>query len=115
MEFWVLPQGAKSGGDMESAQAKNKALECAGAIVPTSFEGFEAIIKATYESLVIMSISSGSHLILFTARTLFTNALCCTVKSSSLLCFSSSWFFSVYLKKSLFDLKERFFIFSWFS
>jgi hypothetical protein len=99
MEFWVLPQGAKSGGDMESAQAKNKALEYAGAIVPTSFEGLEAIIKATYERLVIMSISSGSHLILFTSRTLFTNALCCTVKSSSLLCFSSSWFFSVYLRE----------------
>ncbi|CAM6014640.1 unnamed protein product [Sphagnum balticum] len=44
--------GAKSGGDMESAQAKNKALEYAGAIVPTSFEGLEAIIKATYERLV---------------------------------------------------------------
>ncbi|KAH8937216.1 hypothetical protein BDL97_16G015200 [Sphagnum fallax] len=44
--------GAKSGGDMESAQAKNKALEYAGAIVPTSFEGLEALIKATYERLV---------------------------------------------------------------
>ncbi|KAH9531432.1 hypothetical protein CY35_19G037900 [Sphagnum magellanicum] len=44
--------GAKSGGDMESAQAKNKALETAGAIVPTSFEGLEGIIKATYEKLV---------------------------------------------------------------
>ncbi|CAK9212835.1 unnamed protein product [Sphagnum troendelagicum] len=44
--------GAKSGGDMESAQAKNKALENAGAIVPTSFEGLEDIIKATYEKLV---------------------------------------------------------------
>jgi ATP citrate (pro-S)-lyase len=44
--------GAKSGGDMESAQAKNKALEDAGAIVPTSFEGLEDIIKATYEKLV---------------------------------------------------------------
>ncbi|CAM6041705.1 unnamed protein product [Sphagnum compactum] len=44
--------GAKSGGDMESAQAKNKALENAGAIVPTSFEGLEGIIKATYEKLV---------------------------------------------------------------
>jgi ATP citrate (pro-S)-lyase len=50
--IWGMPQGAKSGGDMESAQAKNKALEYAGAIVPTSFEGLEAIIKATYERLV---------------------------------------------------------------
>jgi ATP citrate (pro-S)-lyase len=47
-----MPQGAKSGGDMESAQAKNKALETAGAIIPTSFEGLEGIIKATYEKLV---------------------------------------------------------------
>jgi ATP citrate (pro-S)-lyase len=44
--------GAKSGGEMESAQAKNKALQKAGAIVPTSFEGFEAVIKETYENLV---------------------------------------------------------------
>jgi hypothetical protein len=50
--IWGMPQGAKSGGDMESAQAKNKALENAGAIVPTSFEGLEGIIKATYEKLV---------------------------------------------------------------
>lgn len=45
-------QGAKSGGDEESAQAKNKALADAGAIVPTSFEGLEATVKATYDSLV---------------------------------------------------------------
>ncbi|XP_024383262.1 ATP-citrate synthase beta chain protein 2 [Physcomitrium patens] len=44
--------GAKSGGDEESAQAKNKALADAGAIVPTSFEGLEATVKATYDSLV---------------------------------------------------------------
>ncbi len=66
--IWGMPQGAKSGGDMESAQAKNKALENAGAIVPTSFEGLEDIIKATYEKLVIL----GSHLFLFTARAMFT-------------------------------------------
>jgi ATP citrate (pro-S)-lyase len=48
----VWLQGAKSGGDEESAQTKNKALADAGAIVPTSFEGFEATIKATYDSLV---------------------------------------------------------------
>lgn len=44
--------GAKSGGELESAQAKNAALEAAGAIVPTSFEGFEAKIKETYTKLV---------------------------------------------------------------
>ncbi|CAM6059624.1 unnamed protein product [Sphagnum tenellum] len=44
--------GAKSGGDKESAQAKNKALQDAGAIVPTSFEGLEAAVKATYDMLV---------------------------------------------------------------
>lgn len=47
-------QGAKSGGDEESAQTKNKSLADAGAIVPTSFEGLEATIKATYDSLVII-------------------------------------------------------------
>ncbi|GFP85255.1 ATP-citrate synthase beta chain protein 1 [Phtheirospermum japonicum] len=35
--------GAKSGGEMESAQAKNEALREAGAVVPTSFEAFEDI------------------------------------------------------------------------
>lgn len=43
--------GAKSGGEIESAQAKNSALKAAGAIVPTSFEGLEAIIKETFEKL----------------------------------------------------------------
>lgn len=44
--------GAKSGGENESAQAKNAALKEAGAIVPDSFEGFEPTIKATYDQLV---------------------------------------------------------------
>ncbi|CAI5518151.1 unnamed protein product [Closterium sp. Naga37s-1] len=44
--------GAKSGGESESAQAKNAALKAAGAIVPTSFEDLEAVIRATYEKLV---------------------------------------------------------------
>eukprot|EP00897_Mesotaenium_endlicherianum_P003449 jgi/Mesen1/3131/ME000184S02194 len=44
--------GAKSGGELESAQGKNKALQDAGAIVPTSFEGLEDIIKETYTKLV---------------------------------------------------------------
>jgi ATP citrate (pro-S)-lyase len=43
--------GAKSGGDDESAQAKNQALTEAGAIVPQSFEDFEAAIKAVYLEL----------------------------------------------------------------
>ena len=43
--------GAKSGGDDESAQAKNKALKDAGAIVPESFEDLEAAIKAVYLEL----------------------------------------------------------------
>ncbi|PPE02281.1 hypothetical protein GOBAR_DD00615 [Gossypium barbadense] len=44
--------GAKSGGEMESAQAKNQALRDAGAIVPTSYEAFEAVIKETFDKLV---------------------------------------------------------------
>lgn len=37
---------------MESAQSKNSALEEAGALVPTSFEGLEPLIKETYDGLV---------------------------------------------------------------
>ncbi|KAI8471432.1 MAG: citrate synthase-like protein [Monoraphidium minutum] len=44
--------GARSGGDSESAQAKNAALREAGAEVPESFEGFEAAIRGTYQRLV---------------------------------------------------------------
>lgn len=44
--------GARSGGESESAQAKNAALRDAGASVPASFEGFEAAIKQTYTRLV---------------------------------------------------------------
>ncbi|KAK7854361.1 atp-citrate synthase beta chain protein 1 [Quercus suber] len=44
--------GAKSGGDMESAQGKNQALREAGAVVPTSYEALEAAIKETFEKLV---------------------------------------------------------------
>ena len=43
--------GAKSGTEQESAQAKNAALREAGAVVPDSFEGFEAAIAATYAEL----------------------------------------------------------------
>ena len=45
--------GARSGSsDAESAAAKNRALKEAGAVVPDSFEGFEAAIKETYDGLV---------------------------------------------------------------
>ncbi|CAI0466974.1 unnamed protein product [Linum tenue] len=44
--------GAKSGGELESAQAKNQALKDAGAVVPTSFEAFEASIKEAFDKLV---------------------------------------------------------------
>jgi len=47
-----INQGAKSGGELESAQAKNQALKDAGAVVPTSFEAFEASIKETFDKLV---------------------------------------------------------------
>lgn len=50
--FVICYQGAKSGGEMESAQAKNEALREAGAVVPTSFEAFEGVIKETFEKLV---------------------------------------------------------------
>jgi hypothetical protein len=40
-----LVAGARSGGETESAQAKNAALRDAGATVPESFEGFEAAVK----------------------------------------------------------------------
>ena len=45
-------QGAKSGGEMESAQAKNQALKDAGAVVPSSYEAFESSIKETFDKLV---------------------------------------------------------------
>ena len=50
--FYYVNQGAKSGGELESAQAKNQALKDAGAVVPTSYEAFETSIKETFEKLV---------------------------------------------------------------
>lgn len=47
-----MNQGAKSGGELESAQAKNQALIDAGAVVPTSYEGLEDSIKEAFEKLV---------------------------------------------------------------
>ncbi|THU69024.1 hypothetical protein C4D60_Mb08t09990 [Musa balbisiana] len=52
LRFNNIPQGAKSGGELESAQAKNQALKEAGAVVPTSYEAFETAIKETFEKLV---------------------------------------------------------------
>jgi len=44
--------GARAGAERETADAKNKALKEAGAIVPDSFEDFDKKIKETYEKLV---------------------------------------------------------------
>lgn len=44
--------GAKSGEETESAEAKNKALKDAGAVVPDSFESLPKAIEDTYNSLV---------------------------------------------------------------
>ncbi|MEW5304090.1 MAG: hypothetical protein WDW38_003413 [Sanguina aurantia] len=48
--------GARSGGQAEGAAAKNQALRDAGAVVPTSFEGFETAIKETYTRLVASGV-----------------------------------------------------------
>ncbi|MFX0042117.1 MAG: citrate/2-methylcitrate synthase [Candidatus Hodarchaeota archaeon] len=44
--------GAMAGSDKETAEAKNKALKEAGAVVPESYEDFDKLIKYTYENLV---------------------------------------------------------------
>ena len=44
--------GAKAGGDAETADAKNKALKKAGAIVPNSFDDYAEKINKTYKKLV---------------------------------------------------------------
>jgi ATP-citrate lyase alpha-subunit len=44
--------GARAGADRETADAKNQAFREAGAVVPTSFDDFDAKIKETYERLV---------------------------------------------------------------
>eukprot|EP00300_Choanocystis_sp_HF-7_P012584 c17943_g1_i2.p1 GENE.c17943_g1_i2~~c17943_g1_i2.p1 ORF type:complete len:598 (+),score=169.82 c17943_g1_i2:199-1794(+) len=43
--------GASAGASSELATAKNAALKEAGALVPDDFEGFEILIKQTYEAL----------------------------------------------------------------
>lgn len=44
--------GAKANTDIETAQAKNKALREAGAIVPESFNDLDQVIRETYKSLI---------------------------------------------------------------
>jgi ATP citrate (pro-S)-lyase len=44
--------GARADGNAETARAKNAALAAAGARVPTSFEQFDRLIKATFDELV---------------------------------------------------------------
>ncbi len=44
--------GAKAGSALETADAKNKALREAGAIVPNSFDDYDKKVKETYEALV---------------------------------------------------------------
>ncbi|MFW9818978.1 MAG: citrate/2-methylcitrate synthase [Candidatus Thorarchaeota archaeon] len=44
--------GAMAGTAKETAEAKNKALKEAGALVPDSYEDFDKVIKQTYEKLV---------------------------------------------------------------
>lgn len=44
--------GARAGAERETADAKNKALKEAGAIVPNSFEDFDKKIKQTFDKLV---------------------------------------------------------------
>lgn len=44
--------GAKAGSELETAEAKNRALKEAGAIVPDSFDDYGLKIRDTYEKLV---------------------------------------------------------------
>ena len=44
--------GAMAGSDMETAEAKNKALREVGAIVPDSYEDLDKMIRQTFENLV---------------------------------------------------------------
>ncbi|MHA2007210.1 MAG: citrate/2-methylcitrate synthase [Promethearchaeota archaeon] len=59
----VLPEGvqfghagAQAGSDLETAEAKNKALREVGTIVPDSYEDLDKMIKKTYETLVTKGI-----------------------------------------------------------
>lgn len=49
--------GAKTGKQLESADAKNKALRESGVILPTSFEDFDKVISNTFKSLKLPTIT----------------------------------------------------------
>ena len=49
--------GARAGAEKETADAKNKALKEAGAVVPNTFDDFDEKIKKTFDKLV----KSGKH------------------------------------------------------
>lgn len=55
--------GARSGGELESAQAKNKALREAGALVPESFEGLEAAIRCAFDLVfpAVLRLTGTTH------------------------------------------------------
>ena len=44
--------GARAGGASETADAKNRALKEAGAVVPDSFEDFDKVIRTSFDNLV---------------------------------------------------------------
>jgi len=48
--------GAKAGSDLETAEAKNKALKDAGAIVPDSFDDYGVKIHETYKKLAAKGV-----------------------------------------------------------
>ena len=56
----IVHQGAKSGGELESAQAKTQALKDAGAVVPTSYEAFETAIRKHLRNWLVYVSSSNS-------------------------------------------------------
>ncbi|KAJ6891415.1 hypothetical protein NC651_024802 [Populus alba x Populus x berolinensis] len=53
-------KGAKSGGELESPQAKTQALKDAGAVVPTSYEAFETAIRKHLRNWLVYVSSSNS-------------------------------------------------------
>jgi ATP citrate (pro-S)-lyase len=48
--------GSMANSDMETADAKNKAMRAAGFIVPDTFEDLPAVLKATYQKLVSQKV-----------------------------------------------------------
>lgn len=60
----IISFRAKSGGEIETAQAKNQALKDAGAVVATSYEDFEGAIEETFQKLVsVVALCPGIELI----------------------------------------------------